>query len=53
MKMLYAVIDLEKKAENVGGKVTPNGYAVYFKKKDMLKLEAITDKLFVPNEIFE
>lgn len=53
MKILYIAIDLNKKIECLDGKVTLKGYVIYLKKRDMVKLEVITDKLFIQNEIFK
>lgn len=53
MKILYTVIDLNNNPETPGGRIKTKGYIVYLKKRDMLKLEAITDKLFIRDRIFE
>lgn len=53
MKILYTVIDLNKKIECSDGKTAFKGCVIYFKKRDMAKLKAITDKLFVSENIFD
>ena len=53
MKITYTVIKLKKQIECLEGKVTLHGCVIYFKKRDIAKLKEITDKLFVPERIYE